>query len=61
MLFLWREADAFAPLSTGRKLAASMPDARLEVMPGTGHLPHLEQLEKVAAAVEGFLVTGRTG
>lgn len=47
-LFIWGEADAFAPPSSGRDMAARMPDARIEVIPDTGHLPHLERPEAVA-------------
>jgi pimeloyl-ACP methyl ester carboxylesterase len=54
-LFLWGEADAFAPPSTGRQLAAAMPGARLDVVSDCGHLPHVERPEVVAAAINEFL------
>jgi pimeloyl-ACP methyl ester carboxylesterase len=54
-LFLWGESDAFAPPESGEEIAARMPNARFERLPDTGHLPHVEQPETVAAAIAGFL------
>lgn len=54
-LFLWGEADAFAPPGRGEEVAADMPDARLEVLPDTGHLPHMDAPERVADAAKAFL------
>jgi pimeloyl-ACP methyl ester carboxylesterase len=60
-LFLWGEADAFAPPSRGQQVAARMPAARFEVLPGTGHLPHVEQPEAVSRAVAEFLARPQVG
>jgi pimeloyl-ACP methyl ester carboxylesterase len=54
-LFVWGDADAFVPPSVGREVAATMPDARIEVLPDTGHLPHVERPETVAGVINGFL------
>jgi len=54
-LFVWGELDAFAPPSSGRDLVARMARARIEVLAGTGHLPHLERPGDVAGLVRGFL------
>jgi pimeloyl-ACP methyl ester carboxylesterase len=54
-LFLWGHSDAFAPPSSGRAVAARMPAATIEVIPDTGHLPHLERPDTVAAAIIHFL------
>lgn len=54
-LFLWGEADAFAPPSRGEEVAAAMPQARLEVIPDAGHLPHFDRPEAVAASLVPFL------
>lgn len=54
-LFLWGESDAFAPPESGAEIAARMSNARFERLPDTGHLPHVERPETVAAAVAGFL------
>lgn len=47
-LFLWGDADAFAPPSSGQDMAVKMPDARIEIIPGAGHLPHVDQPDNVA-------------
>jgi pimeloyl-ACP methyl ester carboxylesterase len=54
-LFLWGEADAFAPPSCAAALAARMPDARLEALPDVGHLPHVDRPDLVAAGLSRFL------
>ncbi|TMM04267.1 MAG: 2-succinyl-6-hydroxy-2,4-cyclohexadiene-1-carboxylate synthase [Actinobacteria bacterium] len=37
----------------GERLAAALPDARLEIVPGAGHAVHLEAPEAVAEALTG--------
>ncbi|MEX2430892.1 MAG: alpha/beta fold hydrolase [Dehalococcoidia bacterium] len=54
-LFLWGDRDAFAPPASGEDMAARMPNAEFEVMPDTGHLPHVDQPDLVAAAIVEFL------
>jgi pimeloyl-ACP methyl ester carboxylesterase len=43
-LLVWGERDYF-PLAYARQAADEMPAARLEVLPGTGHLSYLEDPE----------------
>lgn len=47
-LFLWGDKDAFAPPSSGQDMAARMRNARIEVIPDAGHLPHLDRPDTVA-------------
>jgi pimeloyl-ACP methyl ester carboxylesterase len=54
-LFVWGDADVFAPPSSGAELVARMADGRLEVIADAGHLPHLDRPDAVASAVAGFL------
>jgi 2-hydroxy-6-oxonona-2,4-dienedioate hydrolase len=54
-LFLWGEHDNFGDVQLGQRLAATLPHARLEVMPGAGHLPWFDDVEHVADAVRGHL------
>lgn len=60
-LFLWGDSDAFAPPSSGRDMVASMREAAIEVIPDTGHLPHLERPDTVAAAIIHFLTGDAEG
>lgn len=54
-LFVWGEADRYAPPASGKEIAARMPEATVATLPDTGHLPHLERPDAVAAAITGFL------
>jgi pimeloyl-ACP methyl ester carboxylesterase len=55
VLLVAGEQDRIAPLSSQRALLARLPDARLSVVAGTGHLTHYETPAAVAEAVAGFL------
>ena len=54
---IWGRDDPVAPLRTGRLLAARMPQARLEVIPDTGHAPMTQR----PAAFEPLLMQALTG
>jgi 2-succinyl-6-hydroxy-2,4-cyclohexadiene-1-carboxylate synthase len=43
-------------VSTGERMAAALPDARLVVVPGAGHAVHLERPDAWLEAVKGFLL-----
>ncbi len=51
---VWGESDRIAPEPYGRAYAASFPNGRFKPIPEAGHLPHLEQLERVLEAIHGF-------
>ncbi len=53
-LVLWGEQDGFAPPDYGRSLAAALPKATFEAIPGAGHYPHIEQPEAVIRALNAF-------
>src|SRR6185295_4890167 len=40
---IWGERDGLFTLETARAMAAALPQARLEVLPGRGHAVHLER------------------
>ncbi len=42
-LVVWGEQDALVPVAVGQALAAALPHAQFEVLPGCGHLPTLEK------------------
>ena len=54
-LVLVGEEDASLPPPLSREIAEAMPNARLEVVPGAGHLSALEQPGPVAEAMLEFL------
>jgi pimeloyl-ACP methyl ester carboxylesterase len=54
---VWGAADRYFPLPFARKLAAAFPDARLvEVDGGRTFLP-LDEPDRVASEISGFLVS----
>jgi pimeloyl-ACP methyl ester carboxylesterase len=55
-LVVWGAEDTITPLPIGERIAATVPDARLTVLPGAGHSPMWEQAERFNAEVMGFLV-----
>jgi len=49
------ELDAITPVEKAKAMAALMPQARLAVIPGAGHLPNLERPDEFQRAVGAFL------
>jgi pimeloyl-ACP methyl ester carboxylesterase len=47
-LVVWGEADRWLPVAQGRELARRIPGARLEVLPGAGHLVQEDEPDKLA-------------
>jgi pimeloyl-ACP methyl ester carboxylesterase len=54
-LVLAGDDDPIVPVINGRILAGLIPDARLQIVRGGGHLFLLEWPEEMAAVVAGFL------
>ena len=54
-LIIWGKQDAIAPVIYADEFASRIAGARVELVEGAGHLPHLEQLAAVASAVRSFL------
>ena len=46
-LIVWGENDRIVPVSAGERISSAMPDARLEVIAGAGHMPHIEKPDEV--------------
>jgi 3-oxoadipate enol-lactonase len=49
------EEDALTPVEESRKMAAVIPGARLEILPGAGHLSNLEQPARFNTVLAQFL------
>ncbi len=53
-LLIWGELDARSPLSVARQFQDAIPDAKLVVIPGAGHVSNLEAPEPFNDAVRKF-------
>lgn len=53
-LVIWGQEDRWVPLEVGRRVAEGIRGARLEVVPGCGHLPHEESPAAVNRLVAEF-------
>ncbi len=53
-LLIWGQLDARSPLSVARQFEHAIPDTKLVVIPGCGHLSNLERPEQFNAAVREF-------
>ena len=54
-LLIWGELDARSPLRVAREFEAAIPDAKLVVIPGAGHMSNIEEPEPFNAAIREFL------
>jgi pimeloyl-ACP methyl ester carboxylesterase len=54
-LIVWGEDDPWLPLERGRELARRIPTARLEVLPGAGHLVPEARPEELSRLLAGHL------
>jgi pimeloyl-ACP methyl ester carboxylesterase len=52
---IWGEHDGIVTPAYGKAYADAIPGAMLQVIPGAGHFPHLEQPEAFMAALREFL------
>jgi pimeloyl-ACP methyl ester carboxylesterase len=55
VLVVWGEQDRIALPVVGQTLAERIPGARLVMVPGAGHLPHVERPEEFVDVVAKFL------
>ncbi len=54
-LVVWGEEDRLVSPVYAQEFASRLPGARVEIVPGAGHVPQLERLDVVAPLVLGFL------
>ena len=53
-LLVWGSADGIIPPGVGRQYANALPNARLEIVEGGGHLLEIERPGELAALIRGF-------
>ncbi|MFL5888444.1 MAG: alpha/beta fold hydrolase [Solirubrobacteraceae bacterium] len=53
-LLIWGDLNERSPLSVARRFEQAIPDVKLVVIPGAGHLSNLEQPEPFNDAVREF-------
>jgi len=53
--FLWGEDDPFGGAETARRFVEQLPSAQLELMPGVGHAPWMDEPDHAATVVRRFL------
>jgi pimeloyl-ACP methyl ester carboxylesterase len=49
---IWGEKDGLFRLDAARAMAAALPDATLQVLPGSAHAVHIEHPRRLAAALQ---------
>jgi pimeloyl-ACP methyl ester carboxylesterase len=56
-LVLWGTNDRVIPIGQAYAAVARMPAGRLRLLDGLGHIPHVEDPDRVTAELRGFLAT----
>lgn len=54
-LLLYGETDTETPVSLGRQLASAIEGSQMAVLPGKGHMLHIDALQELVAATEDFI------
>jgi len=60
-LIVWGEQDRIIPVSHAYQAHEAIPGSRLEVMPGVGHFPHVEEPVHFVEILRDFLETTEPG
>ena len=55
VLLVWGDTDRIAPLAVGQKMHQLIPQSRLEVLPGCGHLAHVQCADRIGPILQDFL------
>ena len=58
---IWGEADTVTPLGQGRHIAELTRARSLKVLPGVGHIPHIEDPKAFLSALDGALADVQKG
>ena len=55
-LLVWGEHDRLAPPAYAEEFRNRIANSRIEIIPKSGHVPHVEQMEATYSAVTAFLI-----
>jgi pimeloyl-ACP methyl ester carboxylesterase len=55
VLVVWGAEDRIVPRSCGERYARSLPNARLEIVPGAGHCVEMERPDELADLIDRFV------
>ena len=61
LMIVWGQNDAIIPVDHGRSAHAMVPESRLEILPDSGHFPHVESPDQVVDLLTDFLETTSPG
>jgi pimeloyl-ACP methyl ester carboxylesterase len=56
-LIVWGEDDPIIPVSHAHAAHEVIPGSRLEILPGVGHFPHVEEPERFVEVLRDFIET----
>lgn len=56
-LVVWGQEDRVVPLSCAQQYVQALPQARLEVIPGSGHCVEMERPDALAELIERFITS----
>lgn len=57
VMLVWGEDDRIIPVAHGHAAHRALPGSRLEILPGTGHFPHVEAPDQVTELLADFIAT----
>lgn len=55
VLIVWGKQDTVTPLAQGEAIASLFPNAKLEVLDGVNHIPHVEKPGEVVRLMDAFV------
>jgi pimeloyl-ACP methyl ester carboxylesterase len=56
-MIIWGERDPLIPVAHAQRAHDAMPSSRIEIFPGAGHYPHLDDPERFASVLLDFIRT----
>jgi pimeloyl-ACP methyl ester carboxylesterase len=61
LALIWGEADTVTPIAQGRRIAALGRARSFAILPGVGHIPHIEDPQGFLAALDSAIAADREG